>query len=98
MLREHDLFEVVLNPGADKREKLVLGQITRPAGDTGRIMLGCGRCPDSCQSAAQHLQSIRTLLKSQRLLPFIELLEGHRGRDSDLWNRDHHMLYRKITE
>ena len=43
MLREHDLFEVVLNPGADKREKLVLGQITRPAGDTGRIMLGCGR-------------------------------------------------------
>jgi hypothetical protein len=28
MLREHDLFEVVLNPGADKREKGILGQIT----------------------------------------------------------------------
>ncbi len=29
MLREHDFFKVVLNPGADKREKWILGQITR---------------------------------------------------------------------
>jgi hypothetical protein len=28
MLREDDLFEVVLDPGADKREKWVLGQTT----------------------------------------------------------------------
>ena len=101
MLREHDLFEVVLNPGADKREKLVLGQITRPAGDTGRIMLGGGRCPDSCQSAAQHLQSIGTLLKSQSLLPFIQAphpTKGQSRRNPHLRNSNDDRLSRQVRQ
>ena len=45
MLREGDFFEVILNPGADKREKGILGQITLNAlyllgpGDTGGASL-----------------------------------------------------------
>jgi hypothetical protein len=35
MLLKDDLFEVVFDPGADKREKGILSQITRLAGDTG---------------------------------------------------------------
>ena len=35
MLRESDFLEVVFDPGADKREKGVLGKIAGLAGDTG---------------------------------------------------------------
>src|ERR1700750_1689800 len=75
MLREGDLFEVVLNPGADKREKRILGQITLSAlyllgpGNTGgaslSTRLGTRRRPDGCDGIAQLLQSIVCLLKSQ---------------------------------
>ncbi len=39
MLLKDDLFEVVFDPGADKREKRILRQITRSTGDTGRARL-----------------------------------------------------------
>jgi hypothetical protein len=60
MLREDDLFKVVLHPGADKREKRILGQIALNAqnagpGDTGGASLSASRCPDGCQSVAQLL-------------------------------------------
>jgi hypothetical protein len=68
MLREGDLFEVVLNPGADKREKRILGQIT-PLGrtslyslvypsDTGGASLSASlisNSPDGSKSIAQLL-------------------------------------------
>ena len=39
MLGEGDFFKVVLDPGADKREKGVLSQIDRPAVNTGEARL-----------------------------------------------------------
>ena len=41
MLLKDDLFEVVFDPGADKREKRILSPITRLPGDTGRARLSC---------------------------------------------------------
>jgi hypothetical protein len=69
MLREDDLFKVVLNPGADKREKRILGQITPLGqdklfsslcpGDTGGVVLSAIGLrigiPDGCISATQLL-------------------------------------------
>ncbi len=52
MIRKDDLFEVVFNPGADKREKGVLRQITQrplllscrsPLGEYGTGDTGCAR-------------------------------------------------------
>ena len=39
MLLKDDLFEVVFDPGADKREKRILSPIAGPASDTGRARL-----------------------------------------------------------
>ncbi len=37
ILRKDDLFEVVFNPGSDKREKRILGQVSPLGRDTGGV-------------------------------------------------------------
>jgi hypothetical protein len=60
MLREDDLFKVVLNPGADKREKRILGQIIRMfrktgTDDTGGASVNAFRLRDRSKNVAQLL-------------------------------------------
>src|ERR1700753_4041092 len=96
MLRKGDFFKVVCYPGADKREKRILGQIALwglllPC-DTGCAPKGASLnavCrPDSGQGAAQLLKStFRGLWSQFRCFPLVQLRKGQLGGDTDTRNR-----------